>query len=91
MKIVLGLYVVASALTFFVYALDKFKAQKGMWRIKEKTLHILEFCCGWPGAMLAQKFLRHKSYKPSFRRLFWCATIGNISLVIVLSIVICLG
>jgi uncharacterized membrane protein YsdA (DUF1294 family) len=67
-----------SVITFCAYGLDKFKAQKGLWRIPEKTLHILELCCGWPGALLAQRLLRHKSYKKSFRIVFWVMVVLNI-------------
>ena len=72
------IYAVMSVVTFVMYAIDKFKAKRGMWRVQEKTLHILELCCGWPGAIVAQKLLRHKSQKLSFRRIFWLMTALNI-------------
>lgn len=81
MSKILALYAVMSLVTFVVYGLDKWKAKRGAWRIPEKTLHILELCSGWPGAMLAHKLLRHKSYKPVFRRVFWCMVALNIALV----------
>ena len=71
-------YVIMSVITFCAYGLDKFKAQKGLWRMPEKMLHILELCCGWPGALLAQRLLRHKSYKKSFRIVFWAMVVLNI-------------
>lgn len=71
MKFLLAAYLAMSLATFAAYAVDKFKAKHAMWRTPEKTLHLMELCCGWPGALLAQKLLRHKSYKPSFRRVFW--------------------
>lgn len=77
----LFLYGVMSLVTFVVYGLDKWKAKRGAWRTAEKTLHILELCCGWPGAMLAHKWLRHKSYKPAFRRVFWCMVALNVLLL----------
>ena len=77
------IYAVMSVITFCAYGLDKFKAQKGLWRIPEKTLHILELCCGWPGALLAQRLLRHKSYKKSFRIVFWVMVVLNVGLLIV--------
>ena len=79
------IYAVMSVITFCVYGIDKFKAQKGLWRIPEKTLHILELCCGWPGALLAQRLLRHKSYKRSFRIVFWVMIVVNIGLLIFVS------
>jgi uncharacterized membrane protein YsdA (DUF1294 family) len=67
-----------SVITFCAYGLDKFKAQKRLWRIPENTLHIPELCCGWPGALLAQRLLRHKSYKKSFRIVFWAMVVLNV-------------
>jgi uncharacterized membrane protein YsdA (DUF1294 family) len=67
-----------SVITFCAYGLDKFKAQKGLWRIPENTLHILELCCGWPGALSVQRLLRHKSYKKSFRIVFWAMVVLNV-------------
>lgn len=75
---VILVYVIMSVITFCAYGLDKYKAQKGLWRISEKTLHILELYCGWPGALLAQRLLRHKSYKKSFRIVFWAMVVLNI-------------
>ena len=64
--LVLALYMVASLLTFIMYAVDKSAAQKGSWRTQESTLHLLSLAGGWPGALVAQQKLRHKSKKQSF-------------------------
>lgn len=77
-----GVYMAMSLATFIVYALDKRAAKLGQWRVKENTLHGLALLCGWPGALLAQHLLRHKSAKPSFRRFFWLSTALNILLFV---------
>lgn len=77
---VLVSYAVVSLLTFIVYFVDKSAAQKGRWRTKESTLHLLSLCCGWPGALVAQQALRHKSKKESFRFVFWITVILNMGL-----------
>lgn len=64
-------YIGFSTLTFIAYALDKSAAQKGEWRTSEQTLHLLSLAGGWPGALLAQQMLRHKSAKQEFRSVFW--------------------
>lgn len=74
-------YLVMSLLTFVVYGLDKLKAKKGWWRIPEATLHVLEFAFGWPGAWAAQVVFRHKTYKRSFRVVFWLMVVENLTLV----------
>jgi uncharacterized membrane protein YsdA (DUF1294 family)/cold shock CspA family protein len=67
---ILLIYMVASLLTFMMYAVDKSAARNGAWRTQESTLHLLSLAGGWPGALLAQQKLRHKSKKPSFRSVF---------------------
>jgi len=74
---VLVFYLVASAVAFFAYALDKSAARTNRWRTPESTLHILGLVGGWPGALLAQKVLRHKSKKQSFHVAFWVTVILN--------------
>lgn len=63
-------YLLSSLLIFFIYAIDKTKAHKNEWRVSEKTLHILEFLGGWPGALITQRAIRHKNKKTSFQIVF---------------------
>jgi len=74
---VLGLYLIASLVTFLVYAGDKSAAELDQWRSKESTLHVLALIGGWPGAFVAQELLRHKSKKLSFRIVFWAIVVLN--------------
>lgn len=76
--VTLYVYLGASVLTFVVYAIDKSAAKAGRWRIAEKTLHLLALACGWPGALLAQKLLRHKTSKPGFIAMFWFTVLINV-------------
>jgi uncharacterized membrane protein YsdA (DUF1294 family)/cold shock CspA family protein len=71
-------YVVTSLVTFCAYALDKRAARLGARRTPENTLHVLAFAGGWPGALLAQQFLRHKSAKQAFRKVFWATVVTNV-------------
>jgi uncharacterized membrane protein YsdA (DUF1294 family)/cold shock CspA family protein len=74
-----AIYVAASTITFFAYAKDKLAAQRNEWRTPEATLHLLALAGGWPGALFAQQFLRHKSTKPKFRACFWTTVILNVA------------
>jgi uncharacterized membrane protein YsdA (DUF1294 family) len=70
-----AVYLAASAACFVMYAIDKSAVRAGGWRTSENTLLLMGLACGWPGAVLAQQWLRHKSSKPAFRARFW-ATVG---------------
>jgi len=75
-------YLAVSLVTFILYAVDKSAAQNGSWRTQESTLHLFSLLGGWPGAIIAQQTLRHKSKKQSFRAVFWVTVILNIGLFI---------
>ena len=79
--IILTIYLIASITTFLVYAQDKSAAKHNRWRTKESTLHSLALTGGWPGALLAQKILRHKSSKAAFQRVFWVTVVVNVGAV----------
>jgi uncharacterized membrane protein YsdA (DUF1294 family) len=70
-------YALASIVCFAAYALDKAAAGSRARRTPERTLLLLGLAGGWPGAVLAQQWLRHKSVKPSFRVRFWCTVVLN--------------
>lgn len=72
-------YLSASVITFMVYAFDKSAAKRGAWRTSEQTLHLMALAGGWPGALVAQQVLRHKSSKSEFRAVFWCTVVLNIA------------
>ncbi len=63
-------YLTTSLTCFVAYAIDKSAARADSWRTPESTLLILGLVGGWPGALLAQQWLRHKTSKPSFLRKF---------------------
>lgn len=64
-------YAVLSVACFTAYALDKSAARARRRRTPERTLLLLGLAGGWPGAVLAQQWLRHKSAKAAFQARFW--------------------
>ena len=74
---VLLAYIGFSLAAFLAYAFDKSAAVAGRWRTAESTLLLLSAAGGWPGALLAQQLLRHKTSKPSFVRAFWFTVLLN--------------
>ena len=56
---------------------DKFKHQGFKELLPQSTLHILSLLGGWPGALLAQQTLRHKTQKKDYRFMFWVTVVLN--------------
>ena len=75
---VLHVYAGASVVAFFAYVFDKSAARQKQWRTPESTLHWMGLLCGWPGALLAQQVLRHKTSKTSFIVVFWLTILVNV-------------
>lgn len=71
-------YVVLSVVCFVAYAIDKSAAAARSRRIPEATLHLLALLGGWPGAIVGQQLLRHKSSKAGFRSVLWFTVIFNV-------------
>jgi uncharacterized membrane protein YsdA (DUF1294 family) len=72
-------YVMLSVVCLFVYAFDKLAARAGRWRTLEANLHFFATIGGWPGALLAQQLLRHKTNKPDFQAIFWVTVCVNVA------------
>lgn len=80
-RLLLWLYAGTSVLAFLLYWMDKRAALTDAWRTPEKTLHLCALVGGWPGAVVAQQVLRHKTRKESFRAVFWATVVLNCAAV----------
>ncbi|MFN3238460.1 MAG: DUF1294 domain-containing protein [Pseudomonadales bacterium] len=78
---VISTYAVLSMVTFIAYGWDKSSARNGNWRTAESTLHLLGLMGGWPGAIAAQRLLRHKSSKQQFQVTFKVTVVLNVAAV----------
>ena len=58
---------IMSLAAYIAFWEDKRRAKADRHRISEFALHVLSVLGGWPGAVIAQQTLRHKSQKVSFR------------------------
>ncbi len=68
MRMMLIYYLLAvNVLTFIVFGVDKWKAQRGRWRVPEATLMGLAALGGSVGAWMAMQLFRHKTQKKKFR------------------------
>lgn len=77
----LSLVLLMSVVCFAAFGLDKRRAGIGGRRVSERTLHILAFLGGWPGALLGQRHFRHKTRKLSFLIVFWIVVLCHLVLV----------
>ena len=73
------IFILASVVAYILYARDKAAAIEGSWRVSENTLHMVALLFGWPGALIAQHRLRHKTKKKSFRACFWLTLLLNLA------------
>lgn len=67
----LAAYCGVSLVSFFMYRSDKRQAQEGRQRTPENWLHLSELLGGWPGALVAQQWYRHKTRKLSYQTVCW--------------------
>lgn len=66
-----GGFLLLNLIAFLMFAWDKYCARKGRRRVPERRLLLVALVGGSAGALTAQQWLRHKSYKEPFRsRLF---------------------
>lgn len=56
-----------NVLTFFLFGIDKYKAKKSKWRVKESTLLGLSVLGGSVGAWLGMKIWHHKTLHKKFQ------------------------
>jgi len=76
---ILLIYALLSALIFTLYWQDKRAAINGNRRTPESRLQIFSLVGGWPGGLIAQRVLHHKSSKKSFLFIYWLMVLLNIS------------
>jgi uncharacterized membrane protein YsdA (DUF1294 family) len=56
---------------YAAFAMDKRRAERGVYRIPERTLLWLAAIGGTSGAIAGQQLMRHKTRKEPFRTLLW--------------------
>ena len=81
---IVGIYFVASAITFVMYAFDKSAARRGHRRTPESSLQLMSLLGGWPGALIGQQLMQHKTRKASFQATFWFTVAANLAVVMFL-------
>ncbi|HMS55477.1 MAG TPA: cold shock and DUF1294 domain-containing protein [Fimbriimonadaceae bacterium] len=79
------LYVALSLMSFTNYSIDKAAANNNHRRTPEQSLIVLDILGGWPGGLIAQQVLRHKTRKSSFQAMFWTSVVVHVLAVAVIA------
>ena len=66
-RIIIIYLLVINIATFFTYGIDKWKAKKSKWRIRETSLLALAVLGGSIGAWLGMKVWHHKTMHKKFQ------------------------
>ena len=82
MKTILLLLVAVNLVSFTLYGLDKLKAKKGLWRIRESTLLLIAALGGSVGALLGMEAFRHETKHWQFKVLVPVFFILHIALAV---------
>ena len=82
MKTILLLLVAVNLVSFTLYGLDKLKAKKGLWRIRESMLLLIAALGGSVGALLGMEVFRHKTKHWQFKVLVPVFFILHIALAV---------
>ncbi len=76
------IYLVAvNLITFALFVIDKYKARRRKWRIREATLLIFSVLGGCVGGLLSMQLFRHKTQTPAFK--------FGMPLILIVHIVLC--
>ena len=67
LQIALIYLAVINVVTFFMYGIDKWKAKKSKWRIRETALLMLAVLGGSIGALLGMRIWHHKTMHKKFK------------------------
>lgn len=80
-QLILVYLVALNVATFFTFGIDKWKAKKAKWRIREAALLLLAVLGGSIGAWLGMKVWHHKTLHKKFKYGIPAIIIAQLALV----------
>lgn len=80
--IVLAALIVMNCFTFVLYGVDKRRAKKKKWRIKESTLLTCTWLLGGIGAFLGMRVFHHKTLHKAFVFSAWTSGVLTLAVLI---------
>ncbi|XOQ36648.1 MAG: DUF1294 domain-containing protein [Lactococcus sp.] len=81
-EILLVLLTIWNLVVFGLYAEDKRRAKRGLWRMSEKTLLLSTFGFGAIGAIISAHIFHHKTRKWYFQVVWWLGVILDIWVIV---------
>ncbi|WP_460054821.1 DUF1294 domain-containing protein [Pseudolactococcus yaeyamensis] len=83
--VLIGLLILWNLVVFVLYAEDKRRAKRGLWRISEKTLLLTSLLFGGVGALVSAHIFHHKTRKIEFQLSWWLgAEIDIVTIFVIL-------
>lgn len=74
-------YLLINGLALTVSGIDKIKARRTKWRVKESTLYLLSFLGGAFGMALSMVLFRHKTQKVKFTMMVSLAVVLHLFII----------
>ena len=74
-------YLMLNVIAFSLFGLDKQRARRGLWRIRESVLLAVTWLMGGLGAWLGMRVFRHKTQKRVFVISAGVATVLQLALI----------
>ena len=81
-EIWLGLLILWNLVVFGLYAEDKRRAKRGLWRISEKALLRSAFMFGGIGAIISAHICHHKTRKWYYQVVWWIGVILDVLIIV---------
>jgi uncharacterized membrane protein YsdA (DUF1294 family) len=78
LKYIVIYFIAINTISFAMFYIDKSKAKRDKWRIKENTLHLTSFLGGSAGSIAAMVLFHHKTRKLKFCAITAGALLFNI-------------
>lgn len=83
-QLIIGLLILWNLVVFGLYAEDKRRAKRGLWRISEKTLLLTSLLFGGFGAWSAGHMVHHKTQKIYFQLVWWLGIALDVLVIVML-------
>lgn len=86
-KILLLYFVIVNIIELALFGLDKWRAKRGAWRVRERNLFLVAIAGGSLGGLLGMYLFRHKTQHLTFKLGFPLIILLQLGLLVYLTLV----